>query len=97
MTLSTVINKDGRVECFVATKTEVLHRWQATKGGAWNEGGWSSLGEPGGDVVDVSAILNHDGRVEVFAYLAAGEVKHRWQTKPGQAFNPDWSSLGAPR
>jgi hypothetical protein len=96
--ISTVINRDGRVECFVVTAdNEVLHRWQASKGGGWNEGGWSSLGKPGdraNDDTTISAILNHDGRVEVFADVA-GEIWHRWQTKPGAGFNDAWASLGA--
>jgi hypothetical protein len=51
---------------------------------------WTSLGNPGTAVADLSLGINGDGHLEVFALTTAQEIWHIWQTSPGGAWT-DWT------
>ena len=88
-----VPNPDGRLEVFEIRGRSVIHRYQSKPGGAWHSG-WESLGEPGGDLLQLSVIPNKDGRLEVFTLAGDGRVKNRYQDKPGGAWHSGWGDLG---
>jgi hypothetical protein len=91
--ISTIPNKDSRLECFTLNTADgrVKHRWQEKPNGAWASG-WGDLGviQTG---QEITTSRHADGRIGVFVTAANGDVWTREQKAPNQAFN-NWYSLG---
>jgi hypothetical protein len=55
---------------------------------------WTSLGNPGMPVADLSLGINGDGHLEVFALTTGQEIWHMWQSSPGGAWT-GWTIFSA--
>lgn len=88
--ISTIRNKDGRLEIFCANSSHTIyHNYQTAPHSAWS--GWFSLGGTG---TNLQSVVNKDGRDEVFCIGSDGYIWHKWQTNTSGAWNSSWSSMG---